>query len=79
MKTTITEMKSEINRLIARGFGISNTVKASTREQLIEAMGSGGKGLKFTHALAVPGNRNVPNIPIDHISIREQVINFLKQ
>jgi len=65
--------------LVARGFGINNTVKASTREQLAEAMGSGSKGLKFIHALAVPGNRDVPNIPIDHITIKNQVVNFLKQ
>lgn len=65
--------------LVARGFGIGNTVKASTREQLTEAMGSGGKGLKLIHALAVPGNRDVPNIPLDHITIKNQVINFLKQ
>jgi sulfopyruvate decarboxylase subunit beta len=65
--------------LVARGFGINNTVKASTREQLAEAMGSVSKGLKFIHALAVPGNRDVPNIPVDHITVRNQVINFLKQ
>ena len=65
--------------LVGRGFGINNTVKASTREQLAEAMGSGSKGLKFIHALAVPGNRDVPNIPIDHITIKNQVVNFLKQ
>ena len=64
--------------LVARGFGIGNTVKASTRDQLEEAMGSVSKGLQFIHALAVPGNRDVPNIPLDHIRIRDQVIDFLK-
>lgn len=64
--------------LVARGFGMGSTVKASTRDQLKEAMDSVRKGLKFIHALAVPGNRDVPNIPIDHIRIRDQVIDFLK-
>ncbi|HYQ47956.1 MAG TPA: sulfopyruvate decarboxylase subunit alpha [Thermodesulfovibrionales bacterium] len=65
--------------LVARGFGIGNTVKVSSPEQLGEAMSSGGCGLKFIHALAVPGNRDVPNIPIDHIVIRDQVIKFLRR
>ncbi len=63
--------------LVARGFGIGNTLKTSTKEQLTEAMRSGSKGLKFIHALAVPGNRDVPNIPIDHITIKNQVLSFL--
>jgi len=63
--------------LVARGFGIGNTVKAATRQQLVSAMAEGTKGLKFIHALALPGNRDVPNIPIDHITTRNQVQEFL--
>ncbi|NJD56184.1 MAG: sulfopyruvate decarboxylase subunit alpha [Nitrospirae bacterium] len=65
--------------LVARGFGIGNTAKVSTQEELAAAMGSVSKGLKFIHALAVPGNRDVPNIPVDHITVRNQVIDFLKE
>ena len=64
--------------LVARGFGINNTVKACTKEQLTAAMGTDNKGLKFVHALALPGNRNVPNIPLEHTAIRDQVMEFLK-
>lgn len=63
--------------LVARGFGIGSTVKAATREQLIAAMASDKRGLKFIHALALPGNKEVPNIPIDHLTIRDAVRNFL--
>ncbi len=63
--------------LVARGFGIGNTVKAATKEQLIAAMTEEKKGLKFIHALALPGNKDVPNIPIDHITTRNQVQEFL--
>ncbi len=63
--------------LVARGFGIGNTIKVATRQQLISAMTEGKKGLKFIHALALPGNRDVPNIPLDHIAIRNQVMGFL--
>lgn len=63
--------------LVARGFGIGYTVKAATKEQLIAAMASGKKGLKFIHALALPGNRDVPNIPLDHFAVRDQVKGFL--
>jgi sulfopyruvate decarboxylase subunit beta len=64
--------------LVARGFGIGNTVKVSTREELIDAMRSEKKGLKFIHALALPGNRDVPNIPLGHIAIKDEVMNFLR-
>lgn len=65
--------------LVARGFGIGNTVKACTKEQLTAAMSMEIKGLKFIHALALPGNRDVPNIPIDHIAVRDQIQGFLKE
>ena len=63
---------------VARGFGIRDTCKVSTKRQLIEAMKSGGKGLRFIHALAVPGNEDVPNIPISHSEIKKQFAAFLK-
>lgn len=64
--------------LVARGFGIGNTVKTATREQLSSAMSERKKGLKFIHALALPGNRDVSNIPRGHLEIKRQVQAFLK-
>ena len=65
--------------LVARGFGIGNTKKAATQEQLKSAMTEKKSGMKFIHALALPGNRDVPNIPIDHRAIRDHVMRFLKK
>jgi hypothetical protein len=33
--------------------------------------------LLFLHVLAVPGNRDVPNIPLHHLEIKQQVQEFL--
>jgi sulfopyruvate decarboxylase beta subunit len=63
--------------LIAKGFGLRNTVKAATREQLVEALKGRGKGPRFIHVLAVSGNKDVPNIPLHHLEIKKQVQDFL--
>jgi sulfopyruvate decarboxylase beta subunit len=65
--------------LVARGFGIANTVKVATKEQLTAAMDPEKKCLKFIHALTLPGNRDVANIPLDHRAIRDQVMAFLNK
>jgi sulfopyruvate decarboxylase beta subunit len=64
---------------VARGFGFRNTVKVSKEEQIIEAMKKPREGLTFIHALAIPGNKNVPNIPVPHLEIKKQVQEFLKK
>jgi sulfopyruvate decarboxylase beta subunit len=63
---------------VARGFGIKNTCKVSTKRQLIEVMKKRSKGLRFIHALALSGNKDVPNIPMDHLEIKKQFQEFLK-
>ena len=62
---------------VARGFGVVNTVKTASGAELIAVMGARGDGPKFIHALAVPGNENVPNIPLDHLENKRQVMEFL--
>jgi sulfopyruvate decarboxylase subunit beta len=64
--------------LVAEGFGIKNTVKAANKKQLIDAVKHSRKGLTFIHALAVPGNKDVTNIPLHHLEIKKQVQDFLK-
>ncbi len=64
--------------LAARGFGIKNTAKVSSKKQLIDVMKNSDKGLRFIHVLAVPGNEDVPNIPLHHLEIKRQVQDFLK-
>jgi sulfopyruvate decarboxylase beta subunit len=64
--------------LVAGGFGIRDTRKAAAKKQLIETMREGQKGVRFIHALARPGNKGVPNIPIGHLEVKKQVADFLK-
>ena len=65
--------------LAARGFGIQNIIKAATKKQLIDAVRKPHKGLRFIHALAIPGNKDVPPIPLDHLEVKKQVMGFLKR
>jgi len=59
---------------VARGFGVANTVKTAGGADLIAAMGARGAGPTFIHALAVPGNEQVPNIPLGHLENKRQVM-----
>lgn len=62
---------------VARAFGIKNTIKVSDSEGIKKAMKS-CEGLKFIHILAIPGNRNVPNIPLHHLEIKRRFQDFLR-
>lgn len=64
--------------IVARGFGIKDTFKVSTENQLINVMKSPSKGLRFIHALAVPGNRDVENIPLHHLENKKEVMRFIR-
>ena len=63
---------------VAQGFGIRNTVKVASEEQIVEVMQKPRSGLTFIHVLAIPGNGDVPNIPLHHLEIKKQVQEFLK-
>ena len=63
--------------LVAKGFGIRKVIKAASRKELANALRSRRKELRFLHVLAVPGNRDVPNIPLHHLEIKQQVQEFL--
>jgi sulfopyruvate decarboxylase subunit beta len=63
---------------VARGFGFRNTVKVAGEKDLVEAMKDRRKGPRFIHVLAVPGNKDVPNIPVHHLEIKKQVMGFLR-
>jgi sulfopyruvate decarboxylase subunit beta len=60
--------------LVARGFGVANTVKTAGGADLVAAMDGRGAGPRFIHALAVPGNEQVPNIPLGHLENKRQVM-----
>ncbi|MEJ2682845.1 MAG: sulfopyruvate decarboxylase subunit beta [Candidatus Sulfobium sp.] len=65
--------------LVARGFGIKNTVKVSTEEEIVGAIKASHGGLRFIHVLALPGNEAVPNIPLHHLEIKKQFQESLRK
>ncbi len=64
---------------VARGFGFRNTVKVAGEKELTEAMKEKRKGPVFLHVLALPGNKDVPNIPVHQLEIKKQVQEFLRR
>jgi len=62
---------------VALGFGFMNTLKLVKEVEIKEVMKERRKGLRFIHALAVPGNKDVPNIPVHHLEIKKQVMGFI--
>ncbi len=64
---------------VARGFGFRNTVKVAGEQDLIAEIKEQRKGPAFLHVLAVPGNKDVPNIPVHHLEIKKQVQEYLRK
>jgi len=64
---------------VARGFGIINTIKVSSAEEMVAALSKKTDGPLFIHALAVAGSEKVPNISIGHMEIKDAVREFLRQ
>lgn len=65
--------------LVAKGFGIKNTFKVATEKELINVMKKAGKGLRFIHSLAIPGNKDLPNILLNNLENKKQVQEFLSK
>ena len=64
---------------VARGFGIRSIFTVASAKDLLGALEASQGTFSFVHALAVPGNAQVPNIPLDRIAIKRQVQDFLAQ
>jgi sulfopyruvate decarboxylase subunit beta len=64
---------------VARGFGFRRTTKVASEEEIVKAMKQPRDGLTFMHALAVPGNKDVPNITLHHLDIKRQVQEVLRK
>lgn len=65
--------------LLAKGFGIEKIVKAADKKKLIEAIKKPTENLKFIHALALPGNEKVSDIPLHHLDVKKQVMESIKK
>lgn len=63
---------------IARAFGIKNTAKVCDGKGIRDALEL-LKGLRFIHVTCLPGNRDVPNIPLHHLEIKKRFQEFLRR
>ena len=52
---------------VARGFGFRHTSKATTEKELMDILNQQRQAPAFIHVIAVPGNKDVSNIPIHHL------------
>jgi sulfopyruvate decarboxylase beta subunit len=64
---------------VAHGFGFQVTAKVASEKEIVEVMDQHLTGPAFIHVLAVPGNKDVTNIPVHHGAIKKQVQEFLKR
>ncbi len=62
---------------VAKGFGIRSTEKVAGEKDLVGALRDLRKGPVFIHVLAIPGNRDVQNIPVHHLEIKKLVKEFI--
>jgi sulfopyruvate decarboxylase subunit beta len=65
---------------VAKGFGIRETLKAGTREEIMDIASLVVDGPLFVHIPAISGNQpGVSNIPLDKLEIRDRFREFLAQ
>lgn len=62
---------------VARGFGIRNTATVSKQEEIVASMGSRARGPRFIHVIALPGNADIANIPLEADEIKRQFMEAL--
>jgi len=65
--------------MAARGFGLDNACSVSGKRELAGVLEAVGRGPAFIHIRALPGNAEVPVIPLHHLENRRQVMDFLQQ
>ncbi len=56
--------------LLAKVYGIKNTMKVSSTGDLLKALENKGKGPRFIHAVILAKNADVPNIPLSPKEIK---------
>jgi sulfopyruvate decarboxylase subunit beta len=62
---------------VASGFGIKDVIRVAGKKGITDALRKKSPGMKFIHVLALPGNADVPNIPLHHLENKRQVMEFL--
>lgn len=67
--------------LVAKSFGIKNTWKVSTKDDINLVLNElkEVKGAKLVHIIIKPGNKDVPNIPLDPVAIKKRFMNRINE
>jgi sulfopyruvate decarboxylase subunit beta len=66
-------------RLMAMGAGFEHTWAVHESRELVSAVSASfRKGPSFIHVRTKPGNRDVPNIPLSPLQIRDRFLSVLK-
>lgn len=64
--------------LLAKSFGIKNTAKVYSRDELIIIYESLEFGPRFIHVILKPGNADVENIPLSAEDIKQRFMEYLR-
>ena len=73
---TATKDKAQLE-MLARAMGIKNTAQSTLPVEVMELMHN-GRGPRFVHIIAKPGNANVGEIPLTPQKIKQNVMGFLR-
>jgi sulfopyruvate decarboxylase subunit beta len=65
--------------MVARGFGMEETIKVSEEEDIMKALRNRKSGSRFIHVLAKPGNADVPHLPLSEEEIKSRFMEFLRR
>jgi sulfopyruvate decarboxylase subunit beta len=65
--------------LVAKGLGIEKTSKVANRGEILSALDGLRSGPNFVHILALPGNADVPDVPLTPIEIKRNVMESLRE
>jgi sulfopyruvate decarboxylase beta subunit len=63
---------------VAGALGFTQVYRVAEESELKDAFEGLGDGPSFIHAMALPGNAKVSNIPLTPLQIKKQVMEFLK-
>jgi sulfopyruvate decarboxylase subunit beta len=65
--------------MVARGLGFEKTYKAATRGEIESTLEGIQGGPNFIHVLAIPGNSDVPDVPLSPLEIKRNVMDSLRE
>jgi sulfopyruvate decarboxylase subunit beta len=65
--------------LLAKVYGIKNTTKVSTPDELFKALKSDRKGPRFIHVVILARNADVPNIPLKPEQIKDRFMKAIQR